>query len=289
MTSNCIACLAPLDDEVYFRNAVVALYFCPSCRSLTACPRPTLNEQAARHDSAMYFDHPYFTARREPSGTLSRRCEATFTEIGRVTDISALRGSPHLDVGCDTGAFLVAASQLCGTVPVGVDVAARAVAEATRRGIEAYRGSIESLPNQLSNFALITAIDLIEHVTNPDAFLHEVNARLRPGGICYIETPNPLSHIYRWGRRLGRTTGNLPRAVFERLFPAEHIQYFSEAGLRSTASRARLQVVSTWSRILPTSDIAASVPVRAAVSVIQMMDALPQEGLLLCMVAQRPV
>lgn len=54
-------------------------------------PRPTVQFQAALHDTSEYFDHPYFRARREDERLSLTRCRAIFGQIGRITDVGSLR------------------------------------------------------------------------------------------------------------------------------------------------------------------------------------------------------
>jgi len=200
-------------------------------------------------------------------------------------DMSHLQGERHLDVGCDTGALALAFARLYGTLPTGVDVSRHAILEALRRGLNAHHGAIDTLPDQDSNFHLITAIDLIEHVVDPEALLKEIGRRLRPGGVCYLETPNIESRVYNLGRTFARLTRNTPARIFERLFPDEHIQYFSKTGLKLASARAGLEAVHLSSRSLRPSDIATSAPIGLAVSAI---DATSRDRLLLCAVLRRP-
>lgn len=284
----CVACIGSSRPEHYFQHRSIALYRCDACRSLVAWPRPTLGEQTALHDNPDYYEHPYFERRRGLTEAVERRCRAAFARIGEGIDLQSLRGERHLDVGCDTGSFLLAAAKAWETVPVGVDVARRSVAEARRRGLEAYCCTLESSPECLANFSLITAIDVVEHVVDPAVFLAEVRRRLRPGGICYLETPNIASKVYRIGRAVSRLSGGRPAWLFERLFPSEHIQYFSREGLLALADRSGLEVVSLSDRDLPLADIGASLPVRLGLSAMQMLDAFAGERLLLCIVIRRP-
>jgi cyclopropane fatty-acyl-phospholipid synthase-like methyltransferase len=284
----CVACNGSSGPEHYFRHRSIALYRCDRCHSLVAWPRPRLSEQTALHDNPDYYEHPYFERRRGLTEAVERRCRAAFARIGKGIDLQSLRGERHLDVGCDTGSFLLAAAKLWATVPAGVDVAHRSVAEARRRGLEAYCCTLESSPESLTDFSVITAIDVVEHVVDPAMFLAEVRRRLRPGGICYLETPNAASNVYRIGRAVSRLSGGRPRWVFERLFPSEHIQYFSREGFLALADRSGLEVVSLFHRKLPFEDIGASWPVRLALSTVQMLDAFAGDRILLCMVVRRP-
>ena len=241
------------------------------------------------HDNAEYFEHPYFEQRRTEVSTLERRCRTTFDKIARGIELDAVRGERHLDVGCDTGAFLLTAARLYGTKPVGVDIAQCSVAEAKRQAVEAYCCPLEDAPPSLDGLAVITAIDLIEHVVSPAVFLEEVRTRLRPGGVCYLETPNIASAVYRLGRALARSTGGAPSWIFERLFPPEHIQYFSRDGLTSLANAAGLEAVEISTRALPFADIGTSFPVRLGMTAVQSLDAAGRNEILLCMVLRRPL
>ena len=234
------------------------------------------------------YEHPSFERRRGLTEAVERRCRAAFARIGKGIDLKSLRGERHLDVGCDTGSFLLAAAKLWATVPAGVDVARRSVAEACRRGLEAYCCTLESSPKSLTNFSVITAIDIVEHVVDPAVFLAEIRRRLRPGGICYLETPNAASNVYRIGRAISRVSDGRPSWVFERLFPNEHIQYFSRGGFLALADRSGLEVVGLFHRELPFEDIGTSLPVRLVLTAVQMLDAFAGERLLLCMVIRRP-
>jgi SAM-dependent methyltransferase len=193
-----------------------------------------------------------------------------------------------LDVGCDTGGFLQAAAQEFGIVPVGVDAASRAVAAARQQGIETYLTLIENAPDHLRDFRIITVIDLIEHVTDPTGFLREIRTRLRPGGLVYLETPNIHSAVYRIGHSLGRLIGWRPAGILERLFPPQHAQYFTLASLAGLARTVGFEVVRIDTRVLPWSDIAASLPVRAATSSMQLLDRCTGARILIWAVLRRP-
>jgi 2-polyprenyl-3-methyl-5-hydroxy-6-metoxy-1,4-benzoquinol methylase len=266
----CIACEEALASHPWTVTAV-ALYSCPGCGSLTALPRPADESQRSLHDREDYFDHPYFDLRRDGPVTTSR-CRQTFARIGRTVDVARLRGALHLDVGCDTGTFLEAAAALFGTRPTGIDVSRRATEETRRRGIAAFCCSLESLDPSAGPFDLITAIDVLEHVPDPLKFLRAIRGRLNAGGILYLETPNIASVVYDVGRILGLAPGLAPRRLRERLFPAEHVQYFTKEGLSAVLARSGLTVIDGKTRSLSASDLSASWPTRTAVVGLQLVD-----------------
>ena len=260
---------------------------CPSCRSWTYLPRPSAPQQAAIHDNAEYFQHDYFRGRRQEKAKLARRCQNVFSHIAEVADLRSLRGERLLDIGCDTGSFALAAAEGYGLVPMGVDVAARAVAEAQARGVHACHGEIGEAPGDFSGFRIVTAVDVIEHTVDPGAFFLDVSSRMAAGGLLYVQTPNFDSTVYQVGRRLCRLTAARPRSLFERLFPPQHIQYISRRGLRELAARARLAVISLRTQVLPAADVAAPPLIRGAVMALQGLDVPRREEILICAVLRK--
>jgi 2-polyprenyl-3-methyl-5-hydroxy-6-metoxy-1,4-benzoquinol methylase len=241
----------------------------------------------AQHDDDSYFGHPYFALRREVSAAAIRRCRDVFRRLALAVATDQLANLRLLDIGCNTGAFLQSAAQEFGMIPVGIDVGRAAVEAAIRNGIEAYQARIEDAPAHLTGFPAITAIDLIEHVTQPLQFLQAIRKRLRPGGVVFIETPNAGSFVYRVGGILCNLTGAHPRKLFERLFPPQHIQYFTPGSLAALAETAGFEIVRIGTRVLPGPDIAASAFVRLAMASLQLPDRCTSRRILIWAVLRR--
>lgn len=287
-SDRCAVCQAALRRDVRVRLNGMRLVACPVCQSWTYLPRPSTEQQAAIHDAAEYFDHPYFQHRRHAQRAIDRRCRQIFQQLQAGVDLATLRGDRILDVGCDTGAFLASAAQQFGMVPQGVDVATRAVEMARSHGIDAYATTLEDAPAHLSRLSVITAIDLIEHVVDPRSLLTSIFQRLRPGGVTYLETPNIRSSVYQVGRLLCRLTAGRPVATFERLFPPQHIQYFTRESFTAMACDCGFEVVRLQSRPLPFADLATSLPIRVGLTGLQVVDQLTGNGILLCALLRRP-
>jgi 2-polyprenyl-3-methyl-5-hydroxy-6-metoxy-1,4-benzoquinol methylase len=285
--ATCVACNGELGQNAYFEHATIQLFACGNCGSLTALPRPRAERQAALHDNAEYFEHPYFELRRRRSRAVERRCNETLAAISMGIDVRDLHGQTHLDIGCDTGAFALAAARIWGTRPCGIDIAARSIESAVDAGVDAYCCPLERAPGHLSALSVITAIDLIEHLVDPQSFIVELKRRLRPGGVAYLETPNITSQLYTIGRLLSRGTAGRPTSVYQRLFPSEHIQYFSRAGLERLASDAGLEIISLRTRRIPFAEIGTSFTLRVAAISAQCFDVITGNAVLLCMVVRR--
>lgn len=281
-------CDSPLAARPVVRLERSRLVACPRCGTWHYTPRAAVADQIARHAAAEYLDHPYFRNRSAQTGRIRARCRQVFDEIGRAIDIGSLRGERVLDVGCNTGDFLEAATEMLGIAPLGVDVSGHAVAVARRRGIAAEVSTLESAPDTVRELPVIVAIDVIEHVIDPAGFLRHIAARLKPGGVAYLETPNPRSPVYRLGAFASRLSGGRPASVFERLFPSEHQYYFPASAARLAAEGAGLSVVRAFTRPLPAADTAVSWPVKVLMSGVQAAGAIAGEWTLLCLVLQKP-
>ncbi len=138
--------------------------------------------------------------------------ESTLAELGALPPVGTL-----LDVGCSTGGLLIAAARRLPAV-VGVDVAFRWLVVGAVRlreaGVSAplVCANAEHLPFPPNAFAILTATDLVEHVTDPEAVLAECRRVAASGGVCYFSTNNrysllPEPHVNVWG------VGWLPRPL----------------------------------------------------------------------------
>ena len=119
------------------------------------------------------------------------RAEARNRMVATVTDLTGRR---VLDVGCQNGAWLVALG-LAGARPTGIDVVAPAVEAARIRtaahGVAARAevGSACEMPFATGEFDVVASSDVLEHVPDKVAMLHECVRVLRPGGLLFLVAP----------------------------------------------------------------------------------------------------
>jgi 2-polyprenyl-3-methyl-5-hydroxy-6-metoxy-1,4-benzoquinol methylase len=284
----CVICGGTLETRAAVALSRYSLFPCRACASWNMLPRPTTAEQSAFHDSAEYYDHPYLEHRRSNTAAVDRRCADLFERLRPFVDIATLRGERMLDVGCDTGQLVASAARQFGVVPAGVDVAHLAIRQARDAAVDAYVCTLEDAPAHITGLSLVTAVDLIEHVADPVGFFRSLSARLRPGGLVYVETPNVWSVVYRFGRLLSAATGGRPAGTIQRLFPPEHLQYFSREGVSRAAACAGLEVLKQDSRVLPAAEIAVDTVTRAGLGALQWLDYLGGEKILRWAVLRRP-
>jgi len=79
---------------------------------------------------------------------------------------------------------------------VGADLAPEAVYHArrtySRPNLRFLYADIYNLDLEDSSFDLVCSLQVIEHLHEPDRFMHEARRVLAPGGLCVITTPNRL-------------------------------------------------------------------------------------------------
>lgn len=119
--------------------------------------------------------------------------DAIDTHWGTADAGKPLAGKSALDVGCGAGLLCEPLARLGASV-TGVDAApeniAAAAAHAAGRGLDLRYMAGEVSTLDIGQFDLVTSMEVIEHVADKQAFVAALAARLAPGGLLVLSTPN---------------------------------------------------------------------------------------------------
>ncbi len=185
----CPACnVAPRPTRI--RRGASAFVRCPSCASLWQSPFPD-DARLAEIYGAGYLERwgiagPAILA--EVRAMKAATARAFLARVGRHRSGGAL-----LDIGCALG-FLLAEAKRAGYEPYGLDRNASAIEQARAEfGARVQALDLEANPFPGVSFAVVTLVDVLEHVPDPGALLAAVGARLEPGGVLALLLPNSAS------------------------------------------------------------------------------------------------
>jgi 2-polyprenyl-6-hydroxyphenyl methylase/3-demethylubiquinone-9 3-methyltransferase len=148
-----------------------------------------------------------------------------------------LEGKSALDVGCGAGLLAEPLARL-GARVTAVDAApelidaARLHAAGQRLEIDYRATGVESIDGE---FDLVTALEVIEHVADPQAFVDSLAARLAPGGLLILSTPNRTGWSKLLTITLAEGFGRIPRGThdFEKFIDPDAMRgLLAKAGLK---------------------------------------------------------
>jgi len=151
-----------------------------------------------------------------------------------------LGGRRALDVGCGAGLLSEPLARLGATV-TGLDAApeniaaARLHAEGQGLTIDYRAGGVESLGNE--RFDLVVSMEVVEHVTDPQAFISGLADTLADDGLLILSTPNrtPLSKLALI--TIGEGFGMVPKGTHD------HAKFLTPEELGALVEAAGLAVV----------------------------------------------
>ena len=202
----------------YVTGDAFSVVRCSSCDVAWTHPRP--------EDMDRYYPPRYRRYVPVVTATLS------LLYLWRVSNWSRACGKPGkaLEIGCGDGVMLNALRargwQVCGTERT----AEMAAIARERYGIQVYVPPDGPVAGR-DAFDLVILFQVLEHLPDPVATLHEARGFLTPHGRIVVGVPNLSSWQSRFGRD-GWLHLDVPR----------HLVHFNPASLAATANRAGLRV-----------------------------------------------
>lgn len=215
---------------------------------MTATP-PTIDPAEAAHFGALardWWDPSGSSAmlhRLNPARLAYLREQIDLNWLGDETGFTPLAGKRVLDVGCGAGLLCEPLARL-GAAVTGIDAAAENVAVARAHAAQSglaityHAGELATL--DAAPFDLVTSLEVVEHVTDPAAFVQALAERVAPGGLLILSTPNRTAKARLALIALAETTGRIPRGTHDWdkfLTPDELTGLIEAAGLTVTDRR----------------------------------------------------
>ena len=215
---------------------------------MTKASSSTINPNEAAHFGALAAD---WWDPKGSSAMLHRLNPVRLTYIRDAIDLhfhcdssllKPLSGKRTLDVGCGAGLLCEPLARLGGRV-TGLDAAAEniavAKAHAGPQGLDIdYRNeAIEDFGGK--NFDLVTSLEVIEHVDDPQGFIAGLANSLADDGLMIISTPNRTALSNLLLVELAERTGQIPRGTHH------HEQFITPDELEKLLNNAGLKVIDT--------------------------------------------
>lgn len=208
---------------------------CADCFSLYQSPRPSGEALARFYQEA---ESVHFWGTEFYRETAEARREKLFAP--RARDVAALAdrhlgaGSLRfLDIGPGYGTFLEEVARLNRFAKVGGVEPAPSLAELCRaKGFEIIEQTVEKLPADCEKADLVTAFEVLEHVSAPREFLAGLRRILAPGGITLLTTLTADGFDIQtlWQHAKG-------------VYPPHHINLLSVAGYERLLADAGFELV----------------------------------------------
>ncbi|QJA06999.1 methyltransferase domain-containing protein [Thermosulfurimonas marina] len=215
--SRCPVCEGPGPFSLFEHLNGFPIYECPACGLQFAWPMRSedyerIYSQRKAGNLLDFGETPYesyLKVEKDPENEIAR-----WEKVPRLKVLQPLfREIPpgkHLDVGCGTG-FLLLMTQKFGFEAYGMEASEEAVKIAREHfGLRVAQAlTFEELPPEFRGpYRLITALEVLEHVEDPRAFLSGIYELLEKDGILILSCPpfykfENLSYGYRkykwWG------------------------------------------------------------------------------------------
>ncbi len=141
-----------------------------------------------------------------------------------------------LDVGCGAGSLLKAARR-ADWLAEGVEVSKPSIEFLQAQGFQVFHGELEAAHFAENSFDVVTASEILEHVSQPLNLLKESLRILRPGGLLWATTPH--------GRGV---SARILGTDWTCVSPPEHLQLFSVKGMKELLKKAGFRKVRIFAQ-----------------------------------------
>lgn len=234
---NCPLCGKKNFKDLFYKDEMKVVE-CQICGLIFTNPQLDQKELTAHYDKSYYY-----SPKKDPSDRsryldynqryLKGKEKERFRNIFKKISILYPEKGKLLDVGTATGFFVKEALQQ-GWQAEGVEIS-RWAADWGRKNLKVKisNGTMKQAEFKPNTFDVVTLLDIMEHVKNPQIELTESSRILKKGGILYIETINFDNWITRY----------LVGQKYVHMVPKFHLYYFGRRQLHQFLHKAGFKVI----------------------------------------------
>lgn len=214
--------------KIFLTTRLDRLFRCQRCGLIFVASRI---KDVDSHYSKDYFLENYLDEKYRP-GRLNQARQ-------RLKEIKEIQtGGRLLDIGCGTGDFLKIAGD-SGYQAEGTEISSFAQECCQAQGLKVYLGNLAGLNLPRSSFDCITMWDIIEHLSDPKAYLKESRRLLREEGLLALKTPNVTLELFKIIKLFNSI---IPQTSYL-LHPSKHIFYFTPETLGKLLELCGFQIL----------------------------------------------
>lgn len=229
---DCIVCSTHKNVEKYYRIDGFDYVRCGTCELIYVNePAPT-SELYTAYDGGAWkafrrkLTAPFRTFDQIPNLDKSMaRASGIFNFAASHFNKPVGQDNTFLDIGCNKGFLLVRAAE-AGFNVYGIELVAVLLEQFRRKykrfANQVFAGRFMDVQRDFKDemFDIVTGIDVIEHLEDPNADFRDIYRILKPGGIFVIQTPDG-----------GSKEAKAEKDQWGALKPLEHLQLFSRKNL----------------------------------------------------------
>ena len=220
-------CRSPLVDIPPDGAGADPYRLCPGCAGVLLDPAPV-------HQSNLVFESPE-GAHRQAALEASRRPyflrHLVRVERRMPTTVQKWR---LLEIGCGSGVLLgLALERGWHAAAIEMSPELADLARSANPGADVVCGDVTDHTVGRADYDAVVALDVLEHVLEPEVLVRNCGAQLRRGGLLLLQTPNTAGLRHR-----------LQGADWEMRDPTQHVNLFSPQGLRGLLERSGFAIVA---------------------------------------------
>jgi SAM-dependent methyltransferase len=223
----CVGCES-LRKEFFGKKNGFSLYKCSDCGMVSLYEKPVASAEVYSADyfsgGGNGFGYVNYDEDKEPMR------QGFYKYLSIIENLSGKKGK-LFDVGAATGFFIALAKEK-GFEVSGVELSSFAANKAREKGFDVATGTLESIPLIPNSYEVVTMLDVIEHMMDPEAEVKIAYSILKKDGLLVINTPNS-----------GSTYAKLMGIGWHLVIPPEHIHYFNRVAMRKLLERNGFEVL----------------------------------------------